>query len=73
MGSKVGESRESHSERVLCARQQVSPSTEPGKRANLSTILLVFRKNWGYLFNSDPEVVQVVAAIMPAIALFQVR
>ncbi len=37
-----------------------------------SAILLIFRKNWGYLFNNDPEVVQIVATIMPYIALFQV-
>ncbi|WVR06419.1 hypothetical protein IAU60_003450 [Kwoniella sp. DSM 27419] len=36
-----------------------------------SSICLIFRKNWGYLFNSDPEVVQLVAEIMPYIALFQ--
>jgi len=36
-----------------------------------SSICMVFRKNWGYLFNSDPEVVAIVASIMPFIALFQ--
>lgn len=30
------------------------------------------RKNWGYLFNSDPEVVALVSQIMPYIALFQI-
>ncbi|RXK35738.1 MATE family multidrug resistance protein [Tremella mesenterica] len=37
-----------------------------------STICMAFRKNWGYLFNSDPLVVDLVARIMPYIALFQV-
>lgn len=37
-----------------------------------STICLIFRKNWGYLFNNDPEVIAIVADIMPYIALFQV-
>ncbi|KAK8858652.1 hypothetical protein IAR55_002881 [Kwoniella newhampshirensis] len=37
-----------------------------------SVILLVFRKNWGYLFNNDAEVVHLVAEIMPYIALFQI-
>ena len=36
-------------------------------------ICMVARKNWGYLFNNDPEVVNIVASIMPYIALFQVR
>jgi len=38
-----------------------------------SVICLAFKKNWGYLFNNDPEVVAIVASIMPYIALFQVR
>jgi MATE family multidrug resistance protein len=33
---------------------------------------MVAKKNWGYLFNNDPEVVNIVASIMPYIALFQV-
>ncbi|RSH91040.1 hypothetical protein EHS25_010216 [Saitozyma podzolica] len=37
-----------------------------------STLCIIFRKNWGYLFNSDPEVVAIVASIMPYIALFQI-
>ena len=34
---------------------------------------MAFKKNWGYLFNNDPEVVAIVASIMPYIALFQVK
>ncbi|TFY73399.1 hypothetical protein EWM64_g10613, partial [Hericium alpestre] len=37
-----------------------------------STIFLVFRKNWGHLFNDDPDVVSLVAEILPLVALFQV-
>ncbi|WVQ80696.1 hypothetical protein IAT38_002801 [Cryptococcus sp. DSM 104549] len=37
-----------------------------------SSICIIFRKNWGYLFNNDPEVVELVASIMPYIALFQI-
>jgi MATE family multidrug resistance protein len=37
----------------------------------ISSICVIFRKNWGYIFNSDPDVVEIVAAIMPFIALFQ--
>ncbi|KAF8554272.1 mate-domain-containing protein [Imleria badia] len=37
-----------------------------------STIFLVFRHKWSYIFNSDPEVVSLVASILPLIALFQV-
>ncbi|WVQ96425.1 hypothetical protein IAU59_003530 [Kwoniella sp. CBS 9459] len=36
-----------------------------------SSICVIFRKNWGYMFNSDEEVVKLVAEIMPYIALFQ--
>lgn len=38
-----------------------------------SLICIIFRKNWGYLFNNDPDVVEIVASIMPYIGLFQVR
>ena len=37
-----------------------------------SAILIVFRKRWGYLFNSDDEVVALVADVLPFIALFQI-
>ncbi|KAI0264617.1 MATE efflux family protein [Gloeopeniophorella convolvens] len=37
-----------------------------------SAIFLTFRKNWGYLFNDDPDVVMLVASILPLVALFQV-
>ncbi|KIK96911.1 hypothetical protein PAXRUDRAFT_768490 [Paxillus rubicundulus Ve08.2h10] len=38
----------------------------------LSGILLTFRKTWGYMFNSDPEIVALVAAVLPLVALVQV-
>ncbi|KAF9476806.1 MATE efflux family protein [Pholiota conissans] len=37
-----------------------------------STVFLVFRKKWAYIFNDDPEVVKLVASLMPMCALFQV-
>ncbi|GLB43714.1 putative multidrug oligosaccharidyl-lipid polysaccharide flippase [Lyophyllum shimeji] len=37
-----------------------------------STILLVSRKSWAKLFNNDPEVVNLVAAVIPIIILFQI-
>ncbi|KAF9459120.1 MATE efflux family protein [Collybia nuda] len=40
--------------------------------ATSSTMFLVFRNSWAYLFNSDPEVVNLVASILPLVALFQV-
>jgi len=35
-------------------------------------VLFVARKRWGYLFNDDPEVVKLVAEVMPYCAIFQV-
>jgi len=35
-------------------------------------MFIIFRKGWGLLFNDDPEVVSLVADIMPLVALFQV-
>ncbi|EJD04959.1 multidrug/Oligosaccharidyl-lipid/Polysaccharide flippase [Fomitiporia mediterranea MF3/22] len=37
-----------------------------------SAMFLIFRNSWGYLFNKDPEVVSLVASILPIVALFQV-
>ena len=37
-----------------------------------STLFIVFRNKWAYLFNNDPEVVSLVASILPLAALFQV-
>ncbi|KAF7291886.1 RNA helicase [Mycena indigotica] len=37
-----------------------------------STMFMVFRNSWAYLFNDDPEVVALVASILPLVALFQV-
>jgi multidrug resistance protein, MATE family len=33
---------------------------------------MIFRKKWAYMFNSDPDVVQEVAHILPLVALFQI-
>ncbi|KIJ51532.1 hypothetical protein M422DRAFT_26940 [Sphaerobolus stellatus SS14] len=38
----------------------------------LSSMFITFRHGWGYLFNDDPEVVSLVAKILPLVALFQV-
>ena len=40
--------------------------------AVFSTTFIVFRNKWAYLFNSDIEVVQLVASVLPLVALFQV-
>ncbi|KZT68931.1 MATE efflux family protein [Daedalea quercina L-15889] len=37
-----------------------------------SAMFMVFRKSWAHLFNDDPEVVELVASILPIVALFQV-
>ncbi|BEJ17903.1 hypothetical protein CspHIS471_0701710 [Cutaneotrichosporon sp. HIS471] len=37
-----------------------------------SFICVAFRHQWGYLFNSDPEVVAMVAEVMPWMGLFQI-
>jgi len=37
-----------------------------------SAIFLIFRHQWGYLFNDDPDVVTLVASILPIVALCQV-
>ncbi|KAG8984206.1 hypothetical protein FRB93_006694 [Tulasnella sp. JGI-2019a] len=37
-----------------------------------STVFLVFRHKWAYLFNNDLEVVVMVARVLPLVALFQV-
>ncbi|KAG8213055.1 MATE efflux family protein [Butyriboletus roseoflavus] len=37
-----------------------------------SAVFLTFRDKWGYIFNSDPEVVSLVASILPIVALSQV-
>lgn len=36
-----------------------------------SSLVSVFRNKWGYLFSSDPAVVQTVASVLPILALFQ--
>ncbi|KAF9239246.1 MATE efflux family protein [Melanogaster broomeanus] len=37
-----------------------------------SALFLTFRNKWAYLFNDDPEVISLVASILPLVALFQV-
>ncbi|KIO11262.1 hypothetical protein M404DRAFT_127956 [Pisolithus tinctorius Marx 270] len=37
-----------------------------------SSTLLIFRRSWGYLFNNDPEVIELVAAVLPLVALVQI-
>ncbi|KAG8988006.1 hypothetical protein FRB90_003017 [Tulasnella sp. 427] len=37
-----------------------------------SAVFLIFRKSWGYLFNGDVEVVNLVARVLPLVALFQI-
>ena len=67
------QSRESVLERCLRHDEQVSLVCYA--RYNItdsSAICIIFRKNWGYLFNNDPEVVALVATVMPYIALFQI-
>ncbi|KIL62651.1 hypothetical protein M378DRAFT_165478 [Amanita muscaria Koide BX008] len=36
-----------------------------------STMFVVFRNHWAYLFNNDPEVVTLVGTILPIVALYQ--
>ena len=76
MGINVVQSSVSYPQRRLCPDQLVSPLfTTKHRHARLisrSAILVACRKSWGYLFNSDPEVVEIVATVLPFIALFQV-
>ena len=37
-----------------------------------SIMFLVFRTKWAYLFNDDPEVVSIVASVLPIVAMYQV-
>ncbi|KAJ7594178.1 mate-domain-containing protein [Mycena floridula] len=37
-----------------------------------SAMFLIFRNSWAYMFNDDPEVVELVASILPLVALFQI-
>ncbi|RKP10297.1 mate-domain-containing protein [Thamnocephalis sphaerospora] len=37
-----------------------------------TTFLILLKDRWGYLFNSDPEVVALVGTLLPIAALFQV-
>ena len=65
----MGQPRESAPKLRVRGHEQVSPSLYPAEPkplpspADPSAICLIFRKDWGYLFNSDPEVVAVVATV----------
>ncbi|KAL4072169.1 MATE efflux family protein [Scleroderma citrinum] len=37
-----------------------------------SFTLLTMRNSWGYLFNDDPEVIQLVSAVLPLVALVEI-
>ncbi|THH31443.1 hypothetical protein EUX98_g2769 [Antrodiella citrinella] len=37
-----------------------------------SSMFMIFRKQWAHIFNDDPEVVEMVASILPIVSLFQV-
>ncbi|KAI6112391.1 MATE efflux family protein [Pisolithus thermaeus] len=37
-----------------------------------SSVLITFRRSWGHLFNDDPEVLNLVAAVLPLVALVQI-
>ncbi|KAJ7255220.1 MATE efflux family protein [Mycena rebaudengoi] len=68
IGNLLGESN--------AARAKVSANTALYMALGISTIsstmFMVFRHSWAYLFNDDPEVVHLVASILPLVALFQV-
>jgi len=37
-----------------------------------SSLYIIFRHKWALIFNDDPEVIALVASILPLVALFQV-
>ncbi|CAE6449045.1 unnamed protein product [Rhizoctonia solani] len=37
----------------------------------MSTIIMVFRGSWSFMFNKDTEVAQLVASVLPLLAMFQ--
>jgi len=37
-----------------------------------SSLFVLLRNRWAYIFNDDPEVVELVASILPLVALFQI-
>jgi len=43
-----------------------------GLSAASSAMFMAFRKQWGYIFNNDIQVIELVASILPIVALFQV-
>ncbi|KAB5588731.1 MATE efflux family protein [Ceratobasidium theobromae] len=38
----------------------------------MSTIIMVFRKSWSYMFNGDEQVARLVSSVLPLLALFQI-
>ncbi|KAL5634052.1 hypothetical protein ACGC1H_006027 [Rhizoctonia solani] len=38
----------------------------------MSTIIMAFRESWSFMFNKDTEVAQLVASVLPLLAMFQV-
>jgi len=68
VGNLLGEGNGQHAE--LAARVAVVMSLIIA--AILSSVYVGFRHKWAYIFNSDPEVVALVAKILPLVALFQV-
>lgn len=37
-----------------------------------SVVLLAARKDWGRLFSSEPEIIEIVADILPLVTIFQI-
>ncbi|KAI0305257.1 MATE efflux family protein [Multifurca ochricompacta] len=61
---------------ALSLRESLGPTLTflyaTGTDSPFSAIFLSFRNQWGYLFNDDPSVINLVASILPVVALFQV-
>jgi Na+-driven multidrug efflux pump len=57
---------------VLSSGGHLPTSIASPSNSSCSSIFLIFKDKWAYLFNSDPAVVQMTAYVMPLVALFQV-
>ncbi|KAF8442401.1 mate-domain-containing protein [Boletus edulis BED1] len=68
IGNLLGEGRARRA-RIAAATSVVMAF---GLACLISIFFIAFRNKLGYLFNSDPEVVSLVASIFPLVALFQV-
>ncbi|KAF8582566.1 multidrug/Oligosaccharidyl-lipid/Polysaccharide flippase [Ramaria rubella] len=68
VGNLLGEQNSKRAE--IAAR--VSLLMTLGIAVILSTIFITFKHKWGFIFNDDPEVVDLVASILPLVALSQV-